>query len=61
MATKADAEEFSRILQYFKQHGEYPEDAKPKMLAAVKKFQEDEAHLKERVAAREAKWKEWLG
>ncbi len=61
MATKADAEEFSRILQYFQQHGEYPGDAKPKMLEAVKQFQEDAVRLKERMAAREAKWKEWLG
>ncbi len=57
MATKADAEEFVRILKYFQEHGEYPGDAKPKMLAAVKQFQEDKARLKEKLAKRKINWK----
>jgi hypothetical protein len=57
MATKTDVEEFTRILQYFKEGGEYPGDSKPKILVAVKQFQEDEARLKEKIAEKNTKKK----
>jgi hypothetical protein len=57
MATKAEAQEFSRIIQYFAKNGVYPENANPKMLAAAIQFEKDRVLLEEKMAARKAKRK----
>lgn len=55
MATKAEAQEFCRIIQYFVKNGVYPEDANPKMLAAAIELEKDRVRLAEKKAMRNAK------
>lgn len=55
MATKAEMQEFSRIIQYFVQHGVYPEDANQKMLAAAIELEKDRVRLAGKEAMRNAK------